>query len=100
MPMLSQDEFVNIATNVATANLSHSSVSQVLSEPTVDSEGHEALRITIVVTPESSAAIKGDDVLDTLVQIRKNLQTAGEPRCPIVEFATPQELAETEGGDS
>ncbi len=41
MPMLSQDEIVNIATDVATANLSHSSVSKVLSEPTLDSEGHE-----------------------------------------------------------
>jgi hypothetical protein len=100
MSILTEDQIIDIATNVATANLSHSNVTGVLSEPTVDSEGHDALRITIVVTPESSAIIKGDQVLDTLVQIRKNLQTAGESRFPIVEFATPQELAETEGGDS
>jgi hypothetical protein len=98
--MLDAAEIINIATNVATANLSHSSVSNVTSEPTVDSEGHDALRITIVLTPGSTATIKGDDVLDTLVQIRRSLQTAGELRLPIVEFTTAQEIADAESADS
>ncbi|HLH87868.1 MAG TPA: hypothetical protein VKX28_05365 [Xanthobacteraceae bacterium] len=98
--MLDQDKIVSIATKVATANLSHAHVTSVSSEPTIDSAGHEALRIMIVLAPESPTAISGDKVLDTLVQIQRNLHTAGESRFPIVEFATEAELADADRGDS
>src|SRR6266576_5963466 len=64
---------------IATANLSVSSVSTATSESTVDSEGRDALKITIVLTPGSTAAIKSkaSAVLDTLVQIKKKLQEEG-----------------------
>ncbi|HEU5272278.1 MAG TPA: hypothetical protein VFU97_01350 [Xanthobacteraceae bacterium] len=98
--MLDDDKIVSIATDVATANLSHAHVTSVSSEPTIDSEGHDALRITIVLAPDSATSLSGDKVLDTLLQIRRNLQTAGESRFPIVEFATEAELADAERGDS
>jgi hypothetical protein len=59
--MLSKVEIDDIAKKVATANLSSTNVSSAISAPGFDSEGHEALRITIVLTPASSnAAIDGD----------------------------------------
>jgi len=98
--MIENEKIAQIAAQIATENLSVSSVSTATSESTVDSEGRDALKITIVLTPGSTAAIKSkaSAVLDTLVQIKKKLQEEGEERFPIVEYATSEELAES--GDS
>jgi hypothetical protein len=98
--MLSQNEIENIAKQVATANLSSTNVSSAISAPGFDSEGHEALRITIVLTPASTATINGDKLLDTLVQIQDQLRKRGEERLPIIEYATTKELEEKESIDS
>jgi hypothetical protein len=63
-----------------------------------DSQGHDALRVTIVIRPGAADKLKGDSVLDTLVEIQDRLREAGEERFAIVEYATQDEL-ET-GGDS
>jgi hypothetical protein len=93
--MLKRDEIVRIAREVATAHLTPQIVKDVLSEPASDSEGRDALRITIVIPPGSAAKLKGDAVLDTLVQIQNRLSEAGEERFPIVEYATEEELQES-----
>lgn len=87
-----------IAGEVAVAILSRSNVDTVTSEPASDSEGREALRITIVIKPDAASKLEGDKLLDTLVQIQKRLQREGEERFAIVEYATKQELEE--GGDT
>jgi hypothetical protein len=96
--MLAHNQIVEIASDIAKANLTSSSFSSIISEPTVDSEGRDALKITIVIYPGATAKIKGDAALDTLVQIQHRLREAGEERFPIVEYATKEELEE--GGDS
>jgi hypothetical protein len=96
--MLTQNKIIQIANDVATANLTSSSFNNIISEPTVDSEGRDALRITIVINPGAAAKIKGDAALDTLVQIQDRLRDEGEDRFPIVEYATKEELEQ--GGDS
>jgi hypothetical protein len=93
--MLQQKEIVKIAQDAARANLSSSTVSRIMSEPTTDSEGRDALRITIVVKPEAIGKLTGDSTLDTLVQIQADLRDAGEERFPIVEYATEKELQES-----
>src|SRR5262245_45541575 len=99
-PMIDDTKIAQIAKQVATANLSGSSVSSTSSVSTVDFEGRDAVLITIVLTSDSAASIKskGSEVLDTLVQIKQKLQEQGEERFPIVEYATQEEL--NEGADS
>ena len=46
---------------------------RVFSEPTSDSQGHEAFHITIVLKPGAADKISGDMALDTLVEIDKAL---------------------------
>jgi hypothetical protein len=96
--MLKPAQISKIAEEVAKAKLSPDVVSQVIAEPTTDSEGLEALRVTIVIESGAAIRLKGDSVLDTLVQIQDRLREAGENRFAIVEYATQDEL-ET-GGDS
>jgi len=67
-------------------------VQRVFSERTADSEGHEALRITIVLKRGSADKISGDKALDTLVGIERALREAGEDRFPIIDYVTEEEL--------
>jgi hypothetical protein len=90
--MLDEKRIQKIAQEVASANLASTNISSVLSSTTIDSEGHEALRITIVIKPGSESKIKGDATLDTLVGIQNRLRSEGEERFAIVEYATPKEL--------
>ena len=96
--MLDQKRIGEIAQDVAVATLAARNVAFVSSRPSVDSEGHPAIRITIVINPGSLSRISGDAVLDTLVGIQERLREEGEDRLPIVEYATEKEL--NESGDS
>jgi hypothetical protein len=96
--MLGHEQVENIANGVAAAHLSGSTVRNIIAEPTVDSEGREALRIIIVIEPGAATRIKGDAALDILVQLQERLRQAGDERFPIIEYATEEELEE--GGDS
>jgi hypothetical protein len=89
-----------IVAEVATAILSRASVDSVRSEPTVDSQGDEALQITIVVKSDAVEKLKGDPALDIIVQIQDRLIEAGEDRFPIVEYATPEDLASGDDPES
>lgn len=98
-PMLDTPKILQITRDVVTANLSSSAaVSEVMAAPFIDSEGHDALRITVVLRPLGTKEIEGDATLDTLVQIREKLRQSGEDRFPLLEYASE---AETDGsGDS
>ena len=97
--MIEEPKILRIAQEVASANLSSSaSIANITSKPFIDSEGHDALRITIVLRPGGLDRIEGDATLDTLIQIQRKLQEAGEDRFPLVEYATEGEIED--GGDS
>ena len=66
----------------------------VLTESTTGSDGETALRITLVLTPESVDAIPGEDALKLLVEINDALQREGDERFAIVNYATADDLAE------
>jgi hypothetical protein len=93
--MLDKSSIDQIATQVATANLSSQNVTSVMSSTATDSEGREALRITIIIPPSAELKIEGSAALTTLVQMQESLQKAGEERFPIIEYATEKELAES-----
>jgi len=96
--MLKPIKISEIAGQAARTKLGANVVSEVLAEPATDSEGSEALRVTIVIKPGAAKTLKGDSVLDALLEIQDRLREAGEDRFAIVKYATQDEL-ET-GGDS
>ena len=93
--MLEPDKITKIATDAATTNLASAAVTRVISETATDSQGRDALKITIVIRPDALGRLTGDAALDTLVQIQEQLAQAGEERFPIVEYATEKELQES-----
>lgn len=77
--------------------LSAAGVSEVWTEPTIDSEGADALRVVINLDPRGADAITGDAALDTLVQLQNRLHEAETALPIIVEYATKQEIEESGG---
>lgn len=90
-----------VANKAASAILTgRAGVRSVVSEPALDSEGHDALNITIVLKRGSADKISGDKALDTLVSIERALREAKEERFPIVNFVTEEELELESSGDT
>jgi hypothetical protein len=90
--MIDQDKIKRIAEKAAKVTLGTGSVSSVTSAPILDSEGHDALRITIILTPGSLDMLGGDQLVDATVEIHDTLQNQGEERFPFVRFASEDEL--------
>lgn len=99
--MLALAEVDKVVRKVASGTLKGAArVQRVFSERTSDSDGREALHITIVLKRGSADKVGGDRALDTLVGIDQALQGANEERFPIINFATEEELEqERESGD-
>ena len=63
-----------------------------MAEPVSTSEGEDALRITVVLTPEAVNQLASGHPLDVLVQTSDQLRSAGDQRFPILKYATEEEL--------
>ena len=90
--MLDLEQISQIVRDVAARNLGAKTVEWIDSQSTTDSEGQAALRITIVLAPDVANKLKGDAVLNTLVEIQDQLRAQGEERFPILEYGTEDEL--------
>jgi hypothetical protein len=66
-------------------------------EPTTDSQGRDALKVTVVIAPGATKRLKGQSALSALVGVQKRLREMGEDRTPIIEYATEAELAQDAG---
>jgi hypothetical protein len=99
--MLELSKVNEVVNKAASATLKRQAgVQRVFSEPASDSEGHEALRITIVLKRGSADKISGDMALDTLVRIEKALREAREDRFPIIDYVTEEELESSDDAES
>lgn len=96
--MLEADKISQIVSEVVQANTTPTSVRSVRTEPTTNSEGEDALRITVVITPDAVKQLEAVSGLDALVQVQDRLWESGEQRFPIIEYATEEELEDI--GDS
>jgi hypothetical protein len=83
---------VNAIAKKAASTVLRGHLRRVVSERAADSQGQEALHITIVLKPGGADNISGDMALDTLVEVETALRGASEYRFPIIDFATEEEL--------
>ena len=90
--MLDQSNIGRIVRDAVEAHAPPQSVRDVLSEPDIDLDGADALRITIVITPEAVESLRSGTVLDALVAIQNGLRGAGEELFPFVSWSTEDEL--------
>jgi hypothetical protein len=93
--MLDYAETSQVAEKAAKSALGKKNVVRVFTEPGIDAEGHDALRITIVVTSDAVESLEGDALLDNLFKIHEALRQQNEERTPMIGYATEEELAES-----
>lgn len=72
--------------------LSGTGVTMVLSEPDVDSDGRNALRVTVVLEPGTADQITGKSLVDVLIRLDDDVQKAGEERFPLIDYTTKEEV--------
>lgn len=84
------------AIEAARKNLGAGRVLRAIAVPWVDLDGDDAWRVTIVIESDAVDAIDGAAVLDNLVELHSRLQQRGDDRLPFVEFATEEELRESD----
>jgi hypothetical protein len=98
--MLDAATIDRIAQRAAEKSLRSGAVERVISEDTIDSAGHGAIRIVIVLTPNVARTLGGDAALDALSAIQAQLSEAGEERLPIIEYATDEDLKNSGDAES
>ncbi|WP_428483814.1 hypothetical protein [Rhodopila sp.] len=96
--MLDLGDVDRLADKVATATLKGVKLSRVYSTATTDSDGRDALNVTIVVDSKYKNTMTGDTALNAIVRIQRDLRASGEERFAIVDFTTEDEL--TSNGDT
>lgn len=91
--MLQDARIKEIALEVARTDLPDWLVEDALIQAAMDSQGGDALRITLVVQPFEWADDDGDSFLRFLVDLHSRLEREGEERLPIPTIATRDDLA-------
>ena len=90
--MQTQSEIDALIMRVASTSLGGHKIARVTSEPGVDHDGLEAVRVTIVLS-DDDVSLTGDAALNTIVEMRQALQSVGDDRFPFVDFTNESELA-------
>lgn len=90
--MLEREQLKKIISDVVATHTTPGSVIDVMTEPATAFDGEEAVRITIVLTPNAVTQLEAGPAGDTVIQIMDRLRAAGEERFPILQYATEAEL--------
>jgi hypothetical protein len=89
--MTADSDIVRVTTEVVNANTAPGSVVSVSLQDGLGWSGDPILKVTIVINDEN---VLHDEIpLNILTQLRDGLESIGESRFPIIDYATPKELA-------
>ena len=92
-----KEAFSKLIRQALVGELGDDNVVRVEFEPTTDSRGRDALKVTVVIAPGATERLKDGATLDALVSLQDRLFEMREDRVPIIEYATEAELAQDAG---
>jgi hypothetical protein len=92
-----KEAFRRLIQQPVVAELGKDNVLRVEHEPTTDSQGRSAIKITVVIAPDATKKLANGAVLDALVRLQTRLREMGVDRTPIIEYATEAELLQDGG---
>ena len=91
------EAFRRLIRQALVAELGDNNVVGVDFKPTTDSQGREALKITVVIVPDAIRKFRDEAVLNALFRLQERLHEMREVRVPIIEYATEDELKQDGG---
>jgi hypothetical protein len=91
------DAFSRLIQQALASALGEENVLRVEYEPSIDSQGRDALKITVVIPPGAIKSLQNGAALNALVRLQERLREMREQRTPIVEYATEAELVQDVG---
>jgi hypothetical protein len=98
--MLQPVDIERNALKIARKHFGAKNVVRAVVEPWIDSDGDDSWRVLIVVNPELVDTISGDAVLDNIIELHNRLAEEGEERMPFLQYATEEELAQSDDPES
>lgn len=98
--MLQPADIERDALEIARKNFGAKNVVRAVVEPWIDSDGDDTWRVLIVVDPALVDTISGDAVLDNIIELHNRLVEEGEERMPFLQYATEEELAQSDDPES
>jgi hypothetical protein len=96
-PVKPRDAFGRLIRQALASELGNENVVRIDWRPGMDSQGREALKITVVIAPGAARKFREGAALDALVRLQDRLRELRDDRVPIVEYATEAELAQDVG---
>ena len=94
--MLEPADIERNALEIARKNFGVENVVRAEVHPWIDSDGDDTWRVLIVVNPKIVDTINGDVVLDNIIELHNWLADSGEDRMPFLQYATEEELAQSD----
>lgn len=98
--MLQPVDIERDALEIARKNFGAGNVVRAEVYPWVDSDGDDTWRVLIVVDPKIVDTISGDVVLNNIIELHNRLAEAGEDRMPFLQYATVEELMQSDDPES
>lgn len=92
--MADQIEIERIAREVVNANTASGGIISLQVRDDVDWMGDPIIRISVVLADEAMNAFDGEASIRVLSQVNDRLEATGDSRFPMIDYATPSELAE------
>lgn len=92
--MLELPQIREMLKQIATGVLPARELLEIRTEPSVDAEGRDSLRITLVLTEEAAKTFTGEDASRLLLNLHDGLLNQGDERFPVLYYATPDDSGE------
>ena len=92
-----KEAVIRLTRQAVVSELGAENVVDLKIKPTTDSQGRQALKVTVVIPPGATDRLEGSPVLDALVRVQERFLEMRENRIAIIEYATEAEL-EQDGG--
>ena len=90
--MQTRSEIDDLIARAAAPALGDHHIARISSRSGVDSDGLEAVRITIVLSGHDDT-LSGDAALNAIVDVHQALQKTGDERFPYIDFTNEHDLA-------
>jgi len=92
-----KEAFARLIRSALVPTLGEKNVLRVAWEPTTDSQGDAALNITVVIPPEATRRLTGQNAIDASIALRTRLPEIFEESVPIIQYMTEAELSQVAG---